>query len=200
MLAVILIFCAGSVQVDLSTPKEAAKSLYRAVQAGDAEGIMQTLDADAEHQPLVSALAELLVTTKHLGDAAKAKFGDAAGKLGSGTNIPEDLQQVESAAVSEKDGAATIQIANQLAPMVFHKRDAGWKLDITDYFNAHDSIASQTKLLRNFSEQLKLATEEMVAGRFSTPAEAETAIQQRFNEVMIKSVNPSSQPATAPAK
>lgn len=199
VLVLLTLFCLAA--VDLSTPKEAAKSLYRAVDAGDAPGIAQVLDVPTpEHQPLVTALADLLVATKKMGDAAKAKFGQAGEKLGSGTMIPEDLKQLDSAKVEEKDGVAIITIPNQLAPLKFHSRQNQWKLDISDYYDAHSNLASQTKLVQNFSEQLKLVTEEITAGRFGTPIEAETAIKQRFNEVMIKSVNPSSQPTTAPAR
>jgi hypothetical protein len=213
----IAFFTLGAVSVDLSTPKEAAKSVYRAMEAGDADAIQQTLDVgDAVRQPMIAAMADLLVTTKHLSDSARTKFGADAERLGSGSIIPEDIKLLDDAKVLEKDGAATITIANQLAPLVLHKREGGWKLDISDYFAAHipvpgsnsaeelekvtRAIAAQTQVLKDFSAELKEVTKDIDANKFSSAADAEVAIQQRFNEVMIKSVKPSTQPATAPAK
>jgi hypothetical protein len=190
--------------VDLSSPKSAAKSLYVAVESSDREGLITVLDVPhPEHQPLVEALADLIIATRKMGDAARKTFGDAGEKLSAGTNIPEDLKQLEAAQVVEKDGVATITIANQLAPLKFVNRDGAgklWKLDISDYYKAHDDLAAQTKLVRNMTEQWIFMTDDLLSGKFSTPVEAETALQQRFNEVMIKSVSPSTQPTTTPGK
>jgi|GEM_PF-4613808 len=195
------ILTAGAVTVDLTTPKEAAKSVYRTLEAGDSAALQQTLDvSDPVRQPMVAAMADLLVITKRLSDTARAKFGADAERLASGSIITDDLKLLDEATVSETDGTATITIANQLAPLVLKKREGGWKLDISDYFAAHDDPAAQTKLLQHFSAELKAVADDINANKFSTATSVETAIQQRFNEVMIKSVKPTTAPTSAPAQ
>lgn len=191
--------CPVFAQVDLGTPKSAAKSLYQAMQRGNASEVAQTIYTETpEQRRLIAAVSELLVAGKRLGDAAQARFGATAERFGVGTVIPEDLAQIESAEVKEADGIATITIPNQFAPMRFRKDATGWKLLVDDYLKVHEQSDAQAALLKDFASALTEISTEITAGRYPTAADAQTAVQQEFNEVMIRSTRPTTAPATQP--
>src|SRR5437773_1631405 len=95
-----LSMCALAAEADLSSPKAAAKTLFNAITAGDRDTVRASLYAANDQQAqLASAMADLIVNGKKLGDAAEARFGAAGDPIGRGMLDPADLAKLDQASV-----------------------------------------------------------------------------------------------------
>ena len=170
-----------------------------------AAGFYATSD---EQRALAAAMADMIVAGKKLGDAAKARFGQAADPIGRGMLDPEDLSRLEDATVVETGGdAAVLTVPDQPRPMSFRKQDAEWKLVVTDFSGAAaQNIAKQTRLVRSMAEVINASAGEIAAGKYKSPEEATFAIQQSLHQVMLSFYRPATTrsatnpTATQPAK
>lgn len=207
-------------EVNLSTPKDAAKTLFTAVAAGDRDGIRAALHAsDAQQDALADAMAQLIVSGKRLGDAASLKFGAEGDALGRGMLDPSGLSRLDGATVSESGDNATLEVPGQNRPMSFRKQDGKWRLVITNFGGAlPEHIEKQTRLVILMAEAMDESTAEIGAGKFATVTDAAGAIQKRLHGVMLKfnrpgttqsttqpsttqrSTQPTTQPTSAPAQ
>src|SRR5439155_6650817 len=133
---VVLLICASALaaEPDLSTPKAAARTLFNAINAADRDTVRASLYAVGDDQAqLASALADVIVAGKKLGDAAQARFGKAGDPIGRGMLDPSDLSKLDQATVKENGDAATLLVPGQPRPMSFRKQNGQWKLVVTDY-------------------------------------------------------------------
>jgi hypothetical protein len=192
---------------DRSTPKAAAVSLFKAITAGDRDAVAAGFFAsNGEQRALAAAMADVIVSGKKLGDAAKEKFGKAADPIGRGMLDPEDLERLDDATVVETSpDAAVLTVPDQPRPMSFRRQDGEWKLVVTDFGGAAAAnITKQTQLVRSMAEAINIAAGEIAAGKYKTPEEATFAIQQSLHQVMLSFYRPATtrsatQPSTAPA-
>jgi hypothetical protein len=82
-------------------------------------------------------------------------------------------------------------------PMKFRKTSSGWKLILLDYAGAKpETMGEQIKFLQSLTAALNDTADDIKAGRFPTSADAESAIHQRYSEVLVKKYKP----ATTQAK
>ena len=186
---------------DLSTPKSAAKSLFNAITTGDRDAVAASLyAADDEQAKLVSAMAEMIVAGKKLGDAARDRFGEAGDPIGRGMLDPADLTKIDQAQVEESGDSAVLQLPDQPRPMSFRRQDGKWKLVVTDFAGAQPrNIDQQTRLVQMMTEAIGTSADELSAGQYKTADEALAAIQQRLHAVMLTFYRPSTtRAATAP--
>src|ERR1700733_10051814 len=92
-IAAVIMVCSAPAfsQVDASAPKAAMKSLYAAVQRGDAAAVRQPLSVQNDpDQQIASAYADLILASKRLGDIANQKFPGSSNAFAQGTLLPED--------------------------------------------------------------------------------------------------------------
>ena len=199
---------AAAMQLDLSNPRAASKSLFKAVAAGDREAVRSTLYADdASQRELIAAMADLIINGKHLGDAARQQFGQAGDPIGRGMLDPSDLTRLDEAKVDEAGNTATVALpeSGRSRPMTFHKQNGQWKLIVTDFTGAAPAnIAKQTHLIHLMAEAMETSAHEVSAGKYKTADAAITAIQRRLHEVMLAFTHPATTrsttgPATVPA-
>src|SRR5437588_9075913 len=87
----LVLFClslaltAAAAEPDLSSPRAAARSLYKAVDAEDGDAIIKIFYAkDDTERELARAFADLIVAGKKLADATKAKFNSTGESFGAG--------------------------------------------------------------------------------------------------------------------
>ena len=190
-------------QADRSTPKAAAVTLFKAITAGDRNTVAAGFFANGDEQrALASAMADMIVAGKKLGDAAKEKFGQAADPIGRGMLDPDDLSKLEDATVVETGGdAAVLTVPDQPRPMSFRKQGGEWKLVVTDFGGAAPAnIAKQTRLVRAMADAITAAANDIAAGKYKSPDEATFAIQQSLHQVMLSFYRPSTtRSATQPA-
>jgi hypothetical protein len=195
VLSVLALFFAESsfAAVDLSTPKSTAKSFYEAMNNSDTAAMRDCLlvDADPQQQQLAGALLDVIVAGKHLAETAKDKFGLAGDKLGSGALSHEDAGAIDAATQKDDGDDSTLQLNTNAKPLKFHKTATGWKLVLLDYAGGKpDNIPDQIKLLVSLTAAMNDTADEISTGHFPSSADAETAIQQRFSEVMARRYHP----------
>jgi len=187
---------------DRSSPKAAAISLFRAITAADraavADGFFAT---DDDQRALAAAMADIIVSGKRLGDAAKEKFGKAADPIGRGMLDPADLERLEDATVVETAAdSAVLTVPDQPRPMSFRRQGGEWKLVVTDFDGASaTNIGKQTRLVRSMADAIDTAAAEVAAGKYKTPEEATFAIQQSLHQVMVSFYRPTTRGATTGA-
>jgi len=179
---------------DRSTPKAAAVTLFKAITAGDREAVAAGFFAgNDEQRALAAAMADVIVSGKKLGDAAKQKFGDAADPIGRGMLDPDDLSKLEDATVVETSpDAVVLTVPDQPRPMSFRRQGGEWKLVVTDFGGAaQQNIVKQTRLVRAMADAIEAAAAEIAANKYKTPEEATFAIQQSLHQVMLSFYRPS---------
>jgi hypothetical protein len=190
-------------EVDLSSPKAAARSLYQAVDRSDAQAIREVLHTETDQQrQLADAFAEFLVSSKRLAETAKAKYGAAADPFVQGAVAAEDIARIESAEVQEESpGVASIALPGMLKASRFRRGEDGkWRLIITDFAGAApERIQSQIAMTRDLTGVFDEVSESIQAGRYPTADDAEAALQDRTNNVMMRALRAATRPATAPA-
>jgi hypothetical protein len=198
-LSIVVSTNAALAATDLSSPKSAAKSFYDAVAASDSAAIRDCLLAEGDQQQqLADAYVELIVASKKLGDAAKEKFGANGGKLSAETINKEDAARIDSATQTDKSPEEVQLTLDPVAkPLTFHRTSTGWKLIVMDSATAKpEAIEPQVKLLTTLTAAMNDTTDDIAAGKFPTSTDAESALRQRFSEVMVKAYKPASQPTT----
>jgi hypothetical protein len=183
---------APGAEPDLSTPKQAARTLFNAISAGDRDAVRASLYADTDaRRELASAMADLIVAGKKLGDTAHAKFGAAGDPIGRGMLDPSDLSKLEAAVAKESGDAATIEVPGQPRPMSFRRQDGKWKLVVTDFGGAApENIGKQTKLVRLIGDAVATAANDVDSGKYKTAEEATYAIQQSLHHAMLTFTRP----------
>jgi len=195
---VLLMFAAPALAaVDLTTPKSAAKSFFEAVNAADSSAMRDCLLIDgADQEKLAGPYIEVIVSAKKLADAAREKFGVSGEKIAAGALPREDVTAIDNASQSDSGDTAALTVHKDGKPLKFRKTAGGWKLILLDYAGGkNDDLPGQVKLLSNLAAAMNDTANEVAEGRFPTPADAESAIQQRFSEVMVKRYKPAtSQP------
>lgn len=185
--------------LDLSSPKSAAKSLYEAVDRGDADAIRQILLAQSDPQrDVADAFARLILSSKNLADAAKKRYGGAADAIAQGALPMSEIEQLDTAIVKETGDTATLQTKAMIKPMTFRRTAAGWQVEVADLTAAPDKVAAQVTLTRDFADVFARIADDINAGKLATVQDAETAIQQQINEVMVRAAR-TNPPATRPA-
>lgn len=196
MIAVLLAAFLAAEAPDLSSPRSAARSFIQAVQSGDGDAIRAIMLAEDEQQEkLAQAFTDLIVSGRKLGEAAGAKFGAAGVALGRGMIGAEDLDRINHAEITEENGVASLLLPGQTRPMKFRSIQGKWKLIVMDYAGAApEQIPAQIELLRGIAGALSESAREIESGKFSTAPEAEEAIQQKLNAVMIHAVKPTTRP------
>ena len=202
---------AFAADADLSSPKATAKTLFNAINAGDRDVVRDAIHCETPEQAeVISALTDLILAGKALGDAAQRRYGPIAQGIGGGMLRPEDLAKLEAAKVEPwGDNAARMILPDQPRPMMFRRRDGKWRLSLLDLRDATpQSLARQAKLYRQMAEALHSGTAEIASGAHPTADAAVEAIQQRLHDVMLQlnrsastgpSTIPSSAPTSAPA-
>ena len=190
-------------ELDRSTPKAAAVSLFNAITAGDRDAVADSFFAAGDDQrELATAMADVIVAGKKLGDAAKAEFGGAAADpIGRGMLDPADLEKLEDATVlNTAADAAVMTVPGQPRPMSFRKQGAQWKLVVTDFGGAAaDNVAKQTRLIRAMANAIDAAAADIAAGKHKTTEEATFAIQQSLHQVMLRFYRPTTTTTRAAA-
>ena len=187
---------------DFSTPKAAAATLFTAVSHGDRDVIAAALyAADAPQRALADAMADLIVSGKHLGDAAHQRFGDAGDAIGRGMLDPADLQRLDAATVKESGDTATLEVPGQSRPMPFRRQDGKWRLVVTNFGGATpDNIERQTHLVKMMAEAMEESSREIAANKYPKPDAAVDAITKRLHEVMLTFNRPATTRTTAPTQ
>lgn len=177
-------------------PKETLGAMMAALSAHDSAALENLCDAsnDAE-RALTSATAKMLVAGRKLADAATKKFGPAGEKLGKGPIATGDEKDIAAATVTITDNSAELLLPGHTLPLRFVQRDGKWKFKVNDFAGSQQrDLAKQAALVDMFAGALNESTKDIEEDRYTTAADAETAIRQKLNFVLMRSLAPATQP------
>lgn len=210
-LALLLVFgtllgaaSAATAAGEASSPKGAVKAFYEAVARGDAAAVRRILLVDNDpDQQFVAAYADLILSARHLADAAKQKYPGTADAFTQGTILPEDAAKIDSAVVAINGQNATVRLAGRDQPLKLRSQGGSWRVVIVseepDPTGAHR--ANQLALLKGLTDAMNQSAEEIAADKYPTVQEAENAVKDRLGAIQAKALQhepPASHPATQP--
>src|SRR5262245_45712792 len=179
--------CAGRLTAapDLSTPKAAAMSFAKAMEAGDADGAKAATLSDAENQELVTILAGMISNVNKLREAAKAKFGEEASNQIAGNMKTMDMaKQLEDSEVKEEGETASINSTKSAGnPVKLKKVGGDWKVDMTGSIAGAPGggqIAQQLPFLKAVGAAMGDLATEIKDGKYATIEDAKSAMQTKM--------------------
>jgi hypothetical protein len=187
--------------------------MFAAVEMADGSALRDSFYAPNDAQrDLVTAYAELIVSARHLRDAARDKFAaDNAppanpavahdGSLPGGPG-PEDEQKLASADVQIDGDTATVQLPDRSKPIKLRRSDNLWRIDLADYAAVQPAqLAEQTEVNHSLAAALDEASDEITTGKYASAQEAEAAVQQKIHAVIAPQLKnlATSAPTTAPS-
>jgi hypothetical protein len=182
-----------TMQLDLSSPRAAAKSMRRATAAEDLEALRQVIyAADEPHRRLADAYAAVVISGQRLSDAMRGQYGNGAGNHDIAGVSDDDLQAVDTAQPRTTGDSATIKLPGQGdRPLTLRRDNAGlWRVDLLAFANvsAEGDVASQCQMQLNLAAALSDLAMEISTGRYRTPADARAAVQDRVHGTIAKSL------------
>jgi hypothetical protein len=171
---------------DRSTPKAAAATLDRAIEAADARAIADSFNARTDGQKrLAGAMADLLAASRHLQVAARRKFGESAEPLVADMTMGDELKRIDGATVKQDGDKAELRLPEAIRPMRFVRQEGQWKLDVMDYAGANEAqLPKQVKLLDHVAAVLEKAAKAVAADKYDSPKAARQAIVRQLNRAM----------------
>lgn len=177
-------------------PKKTLGAMMAALAAHDSAALETLCDASNDSdRALVSATAKMLVAGRTLADAATKKFGEAGEMLGKGPIAKGDEKDISAANVTIAGDSAELLLPGHTLPLRFVQRDGVWKFKVNDFAGSQQrDLARQAALVDMFAGALSEATKEIEEDRYATAEAAQTAIRQKLNFVLMRSLAPATQP------
>ena len=189
----LLIFCLAAEQKqpepkaavlpELSTPKMAAITFVRAMEADDLDAFRKvTLGNDEDYQ-LFEPLLRMTGAAKKLEKAARTRFGKEGTKIvrespavGLEVHVQESDVKVtgDRATLKHKADADADALTLKMTP-------AGWKVDLTAIKNRQQMSAAAGGMLK-MQQALEQAASDILGGKFKTADEAANALVARMTE------------------
>ena len=194
----------GAAEIDLSSPKAAARSMFVALDAGDAAALRQIMQPQQEDQrAYIDAAVDMILAAKRLGDAAAKQFGASGEAFARGMVDRQDIAKVDAADVKffgPRADMAVVTMPQQTIPMRFARgADGRWRRLLVDPLVPMDLPAQETncrKLAAVFDEMAG----EILAGKYAAASDAEQTLSQRMHNLMIGAAQrkAATQPTTRP--
>jgi hypothetical protein len=168
---------------DLSTPKKAAHAFFKAVEAGDTDGVKAASIGTDDDYATLKAISDMMGAMKRMQAALVKKYGDDA------KAIP-DLSAMMSAGVDDAeekvDGdSATLVNKNKpddKYPPTLKKTGDDWKMDLKTmssdpgFAKVKDSAPKAIALLDGF-------TKDIESGKYATFGDAAVALTQTMGKL-----------------
>lgn len=180
----------GSVDVDQSSPKAAARTLFEAMAAGDEDAAFAVLIVEDRYRPMVSATMANMRAQNELEDAFVDKFGQEAWDSSSrrfASSPPDDaMEQIEQAEVNIDGDTATMTVRGDTVTL--RRVDGDWKIAFADMMGAPESdedIQEAVQMMQQMAGVFGQLTEGVASGEVT----AEN-IGQKYNEAMMRAMNP----------
>jgi hypothetical protein len=164
-----------TVTVDLSTPKKAASTFAKGIEANDQKAVRAASTGGEEDYALFEILAGVVTANADLQKAATEKFGAEEGKK---IGQPQESLTAKVDASQEKiegDNATLSDGEGDKEPMKLKKTPDGWKIDLAQIPN-REQIAQAKPLVAAMTKAMKDMTTEIRAGKYKTADEAQQAM------------------------
>lgn len=177
---------AGCNKNDLSTPKSAAKSFAKAMEAGDAEAAKAA--STGGDPKMIESMAKVAGNMKKLKEAAVSKFGEegksiGGGPGGKGDGLSEMVKQVDESTEQITGDTATLTPKGGGEVLKMKKVNGDWKMDVSQLGGGMAQLGAGM-----FDAMAKAAaetTDEINAGKYKTAKEAQTALGMKMVGAMM---------------
>jgi hypothetical protein len=180
--------------LNLSTPKDAAISFGKAVEAGDLAQAQAVSITDAGTKELLAAMVPLVGALKKLDTAAVAKFGPAGKNVAGGGNPGAQFSgQYEDAEVKESGDTATVTGKKGGEPLKLKKVDGQWKVDLASMTKGPDdarAMAMALPMFKGMTTSAEETTAEITAGKYKTADEAKQAFTAKMMGGVLGGMKP----------
>jgi hypothetical protein len=167
------------VTVDLSTPKKAAATFAKGIEANDKKAVRASSTGAEEDYALFEILASAVTANSDLQKAAVEKYGaEEAKKVGQ----PQESLAAKVDASQEKidgDTATLTDGANGEDPMKLKKTADGWKIDLAQIPH-REQIAQAKPLVTAMAKAMTDLAGEIRAGKHKTADEAQQAMGMKM--------------------
>jgi type II secretion system protein G len=182
MMGLALALCAagGCDNVDLSTPKAAAKALMTAFKNGNASAAKAAANATTDKEKdAVAAAVELAQAGLKLERAMRAQFEEARKKKDPDAEFGEMLKGIDTAEVKIEGDTATLK-GERYFKLDFKKVNGKWKVEMPKQVDDPDQLRKVAKAMDQVAADVK-------GGKYKTFGEAEDAAwKARSNERRTK--------------
>lgn len=183
VLPVILCCSLGAGRAELSTPKLAALTFVRAMEANDMMAFRAvTLGADDDYK-LFEPLLGMVGAAKQLEKAAREKFGKAASVVVRESPAVELEVHVQESDVKVTSDTAVLTHKGEEGadPLTLRHTPDGWKVDLTAIAN-RQQMADTAAAMGRMRQALADTASGIRDGRFKTADEAEQAVVKRMRD------------------
>lgn len=183
VLPVILCGSLGAGRAELATPKLAALTFVRAMEANDMTAFRGvTLGADDDYK-LFEPLLGMVGAAKQLEKAAREKFGKAASVVVRESPAVELEVHVQESDVKVTSDTAVLTHKGEEGadPLTLRHTADGWKVDLTAIAN-RQQMADTAAAMGRMRQALADTASGIRDGHFKTADEAEQAVVKRIRD------------------
>jgi hypothetical protein len=177
---------ARAADVDLSTPKAAAKTFGQGLSDGDAETVKAAAIANEDQVKALEALVRAVSNFKKVEEAAVAKFGDAGKSIANpgSMSIGDELAKIDTAEEKIDGDSATLTPAESTQPLQLRKIDGQWKVDFAA-MPGSEQAAEALPMINAMADAATELADEISADKYKTAEEAKTALKQKLLAAMM---------------
>lgn len=184
----------AAVEVDLTSPKSAARTFGQGMSEGDIDAVKAAAIADEQQQLALEALVSVVSNFKKVETAAVAKFGEAGKSVASQQqmSIGEELEKIESAIETIEGETATLASEGSDDPLHLRKVGDDWKVDFAA-MPGTDQVAQAIPMINAMAGAADELATEISADKYKTADEAKNALGQKMMSAMMAAQMPSTQ-------
>jgi hypothetical protein len=168
---------------ELSTPKMAAITFVRAMEADDTEAFRKVTLGNEEDYQLFEPLLRMTGAAKNLEKAARTRFGKEGTKIVRESPAVGLEVHVQESDVKVNGDRATLKhkADGDADALPLKMTPAGWKVDLTAISNRTQMSAAAGGMLK-MQQTLDQAASDILEGKFKTPDEAAKAVVARMTD------------------
>ena len=204
--ALFFVTTAWALDVDQSSPKQAAISFAKALEAGDSDAAKKLVIGSDQEKQIIDGYVEFTSATKKLREAVTKRFPDKADEvLGPGMSV-DPSKALENAEVKEEGDTATILKPGD-APMALKRSDGKWVIDLTQTLKPStqpalsQNLDQTVQMLKSWAGVYRETAGEIDEGKYTAPAEASEALKVKLMAVIRGSTTaPTDGAATQPTQ
>jgi hypothetical protein len=166
---------------DLSTPKKAALTFARAVEAGDMDGAKASSVGTDDDYAALQSLSDMLGAVKRMQTAMLKNYGNDAKKL-SDLSSPMS-SQIETAEEKVDGDTATLVVKpDDKYPPTLKKSGDEWKMDLK-VMSSDPQFGKMKEAAKKAVPLLDSFTKDVEAGKYATVSDASLALFQTLGKL-----------------
>jgi Domain of unknown function (DUF4878) len=188
-------------EADQSTPKAAAMSFAKALDAGDAKTARQLATGSDADKQVIDAMISFNAAVKKLRNSAITKYADKADEVVSPGAVIDSTKVLDDTEVREEGDVATIvptKPQQKQSAMHLKKVDGKWKVNLNQTLQESappgQTIDQMHAMIQSWGDIFSETADEIDQGKYPTPADANQAMSVKMMATLRTFI-----PATAPA-